>query len=372
MVCVGGWVDARGGRPAGSFVWAYQPPLRPSLPPPPSTHAQRPPRRPAVLLLWVGRAPHPHPPPLQAVCQRPAGALRMLCSPCKHCRARAAPAPHRRSCFAPPHTHSPTHPPTRPRPPTHPHAHAHPPTHALHPRPTRPHAQAELLRLEFEHYDWRKQGSMSGRDFAHSVVGCARMKHLDAYLDKVHVHGRGGGVIRVRVCARALGRRVGALGRACRACAHASHQAQHPLDAHPPIHPPPPDAPTAPTQVASLPPDLAASRVTRREFEQFRGVWRQLRSLAGGWVGVGGERGRACLGREGGAGAAGGRSAGHQLAPTHSPAHPLQPRSSSRTTAAGGWGQQSLATSCGARCARSCPLTWWARCSTCLAMRTAS
>lgn len=31
------------------------------------------------------------------------------------------------------------------------------------------------------------QGSISGRDFAHSVVSCARLKHVDQYLDKVEV-----------------------------------------------------------------------------------------------------------------------------------------------------------------------------------------
>ena len=49
----------------------------------------------------------------------------------------------------------------------------------------------ELLRLEFEWYDWRRQGAISGRDFAHSIVSCARLKHVDAYLDKCQV---GGGV----------------------------------------------------------------------------------------------------------------------------------------------------------------------------------
>ncbi|PRW57749.1 calcium uptake mitochondrial-like [Chlorella sorokiniana] len=74
----------------------------------------------------------------------------------------------------------------------------------------------ELLRLEFEYYDWRHQGSISGRDFAHSVVSCARLKHVDQYLDKVE----------------------------------------------------------------AMPSDLATQRVTYAEFRQFRDMWRQLRLLA--------------------------------------------------------------------------------------------
>ena len=37
----------------------------------------------------------------------------------------------------------------------------------------------------------RPQGSISGRDFAHSVVSCARLKHVDLYLDKTQVCGAG-------------------------------------------------------------------------------------------------------------------------------------------------------------------------------------
>lgn len=105
--------------------------------------------------------------------------------------------------------------------------------------------RGELLRLEFEYYDWRKQvgrgrggagckgrqalggaagarlalagrqvpgptdvppppmtccppwpaprrapprqGWICGRDFAHSIVACARLKHVDSYLDKCQV-----------------------------------------------------------------------------------------------------------------------------------------------------------------------------------------
>ncbi|PSC74405.1 ARF guanine-nucleotide exchange factor GNOM isoform B [Micractinium conductrix] len=74
----------------------------------------------------------------------------------------------------------------------------------------------ELLRLEFEWYDWRRQGAISGRDFAHSIVSCARLKHVDAYLDK------------------------------CQA----------------------------------MPAELAGLRVSFEEFRQFRDVWRQLRLLS--------------------------------------------------------------------------------------------
>ncbi|KAL4418659.1 hypothetical protein ABPG77_007478, partial [Micractinium sp. CCAP 211/92] len=74
----------------------------------------------------------------------------------------------------------------------------------------------ELLRLEFQYYDWRKQGWISGRDFAHSIVSCARLKHVDSYLDK------------------------------CQA----------------------------------MPPELAGLQVTFQDFKQFREVWAQLRMLS--------------------------------------------------------------------------------------------
>lgn len=39
------------------------------------------------------------------------------------------------------------------------------------------------------------QGFMGGRDFAHSIISCARLKHVDQYLDAVEVgavpHGTG-------------------------------------------------------------------------------------------------------------------------------------------------------------------------------------
>lgn len=76
--------------------------------------------------------------------------------------------------------------------------------------------RTEVVRLEFSYYDFRKQGSITGRAFAHSVVGCARIKHIDDYLDRVD----------------------------------------------------------------ALPPHLAAARVSPAEFAAFRGVWRRLRRLA--------------------------------------------------------------------------------------------
>jgi calcium uptake protein 1, mitochondrial len=45
--------------------------------------------------------------------------------------------------------------------------------------------RVELMRLEFDFYDWKQRGAIIGRDFAHSVVCWARLKHVDGYLDKV-------------------------------------------------------------------------------------------------------------------------------------------------------------------------------------------
>lgn len=42
----------------------------------------------------------------------------------------------------------------------------------------------ELVRLEFQYYDWRHKGGIAGRDFAHSIISCARLKHVDQYLDR--------------------------------------------------------------------------------------------------------------------------------------------------------------------------------------------
>lgn len=43
----------------------------------------------------------------------------------------------------------------------------------------------EMVRLEFSFYDYAGRGHITGKDFAHSVVGSARLKHIDSYLDKV-------------------------------------------------------------------------------------------------------------------------------------------------------------------------------------------
>ena len=163
----------------------------------------------------------------------------------------------------------------------------------------------ELLRLEFEWYDWRRQGAISGRDFAHSIVSCARLKHVDAYLDKCQVGGGvdvgvggvggwggwgwwwgwwwwggdEGGVWRgawwwlVSEGGWVAGRRVTL------------------VELAPILSPPPPpllDAPTLRLSRQAMPAELAGLRVSFEEFRQFRDVWRQLRLLSGaaGWVGL--------------------------------------------------------------------------------------
>lgn len=40
----------------------------------------------------------------------------------------------------------------------------------------------EMSKLEFAWYDFKGRGKITGRDFAHSVVGSARIKHIDGYL----------------------------------------------------------------------------------------------------------------------------------------------------------------------------------------------
>ena len=139
----------------------------------------------------------------------------------------------------------------------------------------------ELLRLEFEWYDWRRQGAISGRDFAHSIVSCARLKHVDAYLDKcqvgggvgVGVGGVGGGGGWGGWWGGGWGWGVGGAGGA----------GTNSL-------PPPPllDAPTLRLSRQAMPAELAGLRVSFEEFRQFRDVWRQLRLLSGaaGWVGL--------------------------------------------------------------------------------------
>lgn len=74
----------------------------------------------------------------------------------------------------------------------------------------------EMARLEFAWYDHRGVGSITARDFALSVVGCAKLKHLDEYLDKID----------------------------------------------------------------AMPEGLATKSVSLSEFKDFRGVWRRLRRLA--------------------------------------------------------------------------------------------
>ncbi|VFQ67376.1 unnamed protein product [Cuscuta campestris] len=43
----------------------------------------------------------------------------------------------------------------------------------------------EILRLEFEHYDYGSRGSISAKDFALSMVVSADMSHIDKFLDRV-------------------------------------------------------------------------------------------------------------------------------------------------------------------------------------------
>ncbi|CAK9188194.1 unnamed protein product [Ilex paraguariensis] len=43
----------------------------------------------------------------------------------------------------------------------------------------------EILRLEFAHYDYKLQGTISAKDFGLSMVASADIKHLDKLLDRV-------------------------------------------------------------------------------------------------------------------------------------------------------------------------------------------
>ncbi|KAM7508277.1 hypothetical protein LguiA_018730 [Lonicera macranthoides] len=43
----------------------------------------------------------------------------------------------------------------------------------------------EILRLEFAHYDYHSQGSISAKDFALSMVASADMRHINKFLDRV-------------------------------------------------------------------------------------------------------------------------------------------------------------------------------------------
>ena len=73
-----------------------------------------------------------------------------------------------------------------------------------------------MMELEFKWYDFRNKGSIAARDFALSVVGCARLKHIDEYLD----------------------------------------------------------------QIEAMPKEIAEKQVTYEDFKAFRSVWRRLRQLA--------------------------------------------------------------------------------------------
>lgn len=42
-----------------------------------------------------------------------------------------------------------------------------------------------MLRLEFDHYDYKGRGTISAKDFALSLVAAADMSHLDRLLERV-------------------------------------------------------------------------------------------------------------------------------------------------------------------------------------------
>ena len=42
----------------------------------------------------------------------------------------------------------------------------------------------ELLRLEFEHYDLDGDDTISGLDFARSMLACVELASVDTYLDR--------------------------------------------------------------------------------------------------------------------------------------------------------------------------------------------
>ena len=43
----------------------------------------------------------------------------------------------------------------------------------------------QILKLEFSHYDFKSQGSISAKDFALSIVAAADINHIDKLLDRV-------------------------------------------------------------------------------------------------------------------------------------------------------------------------------------------
>ncbi|KAH9311458.1 hypothetical protein KI387_026493, partial [Taxus chinensis] len=43
----------------------------------------------------------------------------------------------------------------------------------------------EIIKLEFEHYDYQSHGTISAKDFALSMVAAADMKHINQYLDRI-------------------------------------------------------------------------------------------------------------------------------------------------------------------------------------------
>ena len=47
------------------------------------------------------------------------------------------------------------------------------------------HPNYQILRLEFAHYDYHSQGTISAKDFALSMVASADMRHINKFLDRI-------------------------------------------------------------------------------------------------------------------------------------------------------------------------------------------
>lgn len=45
----------------------------------------------------------------------------------------------------------------------------------------------QILRLEFDHYDAKSEGTISAKDFALSLVASADINHINKFLDRVDV-----------------------------------------------------------------------------------------------------------------------------------------------------------------------------------------
>lgn len=133
----------------------------------------------------------------------------------------------------------------------------------------------------------RLQGWISGRDFAHSVVSCARLKHVDSYLDKCQVGGCLGAQPARKVHTASDAYKV----------AGWQHGVQRGQFAHRHLVAAGSNRQrgTGPRAVGAawlaalqaMPPELAGLQVTFQDFKQFREVWAQLRMLSGVGRGTG-------------------------------------------------------------------------------------